>query len=190
MKYTIGIGVLFDENSYNAIRDIELELSERTNNFSGLGQPPHVTVKRPFAVEGIEDIKKCESIMQDVATRAKSFQLELSGIGSFSNTVLFLRPEQNKNLEDIHDNLINEIESVFPSSKTVHEGDNMIFHSTLAMDLSPQEFHIAKNYMDSIPHEKLSFMVRVQKIGLFLGVDNNTHWITLSERSFQNPSET
>ena len=55
MKYTIGIGVLFDESTHNLIRDIELRLAKETKNFAGLGQPPHVTVKRPFDVDKIKD---------------------------------------------------------------------------------------------------------------------------------------
>lgn len=114
MKYTIGIGVIFDESTCNTIRGIELNLANDTGNFAGLGQPPHVTVKRPFDVSSIEDIQKCQSILSGLAANTETFDLELSGIGNFSDSVLYLRPTYSKNLIAIHDDLVTEIESIFP----------------------------------------------------------------------------
>ncbi len=188
MKYTIGIGALFDESTYNSVRDIELILSNRTNNFAGLGQPPHVTVKRPFDVETIDDIGKCLSIMNDLAARTNAFDLKLSGIGNFSDAVLYLQPSHDQNLIDIHNELITKIESAFPGSKTNREGESMVFHSTLAMDLITQQFETAKQYLDSLAPEQLEFTTHVRKVGLFLGIDNNTHWVVIAEKILQNPA--
>lgn len=188
MKYTIGIGTIFDESTYNSIRDIELKLANDTGNFAGLGQPPHVTVKRPFDVSNVEDIQKCLSIMSDLAARTKAFELELSGIGNFSDSVLYLRPTYSESLIAIHDDLVTEVESIFPGSKTMREGDNMIFHSTLAMDLTARQFESAKQYLDSLTPEQLNFTARIKKVGLFLGIDNNTHWIVIAEEILQNPA--
>lgn len=188
MKYTIGIGVLFDESTYNSIRAIELRLSKETKNFAGLGQPPHITVKRPFDVESVEDIQKCLSIMNDLATNSRTFGLKLSGVGNFSDRVLYLQPMHNEKLVAIHNDLVGEIESIFPGSKSILEGENITFHSTLAMDLTKKQFLAAKEYIAGLTTEQLNFTARVQSIGLFLGIDDNTHWVVIAELALQTPA--
>lgn len=185
MKYTIGIGVLFDESTHNLIRDIELRLAKETKNFAGLGQPPHVTVKRPFDVDKIKDIHKCQEIMNDLAARSKPFNLKFSGIGNFSDKVLYLHPIYNENLVTIHNELVDEIETIRPGSKGTREGENIKFHSTLAMDLTTQQFLVAEQYLGSLNLDLLNFTAQVQRIGLFLGIDHNTHWAVIAEKALQ-----
>lgn len=56
------------------------------------------------------------------------------------------------------------------------------------MDLTAQQFQGAKQYLDNLAPEQLKFTAQIKKVGLFLGVDNNTHWIIIAEETLQNPA--
>ncbi len=183
MAYTIGIGVIIENPDYNRIRDIELNLANATGSFSGLGQPPHVTVKRPFVVDGLDDIQKAAKIMDKLAASTKAFKINLEGHKNFSDKVLYLEVVKNDHLNKIHEQLLAALEPLFPGSTGVFEGQKMIFHSTLAMDLSGKQFTVAEEALKHYDRKQLAFSVPIKKIGLFLGIDQETHWVIIKEAS-------
>lgn len=50
---------------------VNLSAPAESGNSLGLGQPPHVTVKRPFDVSTVDQIRECEAVMADFATRTQ-----------------------------------------------------------------------------------------------------------------------
>ena len=182
MKYTIGIGALINGKWANRIRELELQVGDMVNNYTGLGQPPHVTIKRSFDVDGIKGIRKCEEIMSALAKDcAGTFNITFDGIGHFGESVLFLQVVPNDTLLSMHKKLLTSLEPIFPGSTGKIEDGNMVFHSTLAMGLELGQFNKAQHLLNQYPREDLSFIIPIQKLGLFLGIDDNTHWVVISE---------
>lgn len=187
MTYTIGIGVLIEDADCNRIRSIELDLANATGNFCGLGQPPHVTVKRPFIVNSLRDLKKTEQIMEELAAETNSFTINVNGFQNFSDKVLYLQVQKNENLWQMHNRLIASLEARFPGAKGVFEGSKMVFHATLAMDLNAQQFGLAHQNLSQYQPENFVFSVPINRIGLFLGIDQETHWSVVKETELSLP---
>ena len=181
MKHTIGIGALFENEAFNYIRSLELGIYEDTNDFKGLTQPPHVTVKRPFLVNDMTEIQYVDKIMQQVGHETQSFSLELSSIKSFSKSVLYLNVEDNQILNDLHLRLIKTLSSKFPGSVDQFDGDGVIFHATIGMGMNKDSFNSASKLLKSKKIDILNKPIRISKLGLFLALDDESQWVIISE---------
>ena len=182
MSYRIGIGLLIDAPFYNNIRSLELEIAGATKNSAGLRQPPHVTVKRTFEVDSIADITKCAEIMGMVAKKYNSIPLSFQGIANFHKKVMYMQVAPSSPLRRMHKDLLTALELKFSNARSTLEADEMVFHTTLAMELSSEQFGIARQIADALPTDATNFTATAQRIGLFLGIDDNTHWIVLSDQ--------
>ncbi len=181
MPYTIGIGALIEGEANNNIRKIELGLADKIGNSKGLGQPPHISVKRSFTVPDLATIAQVEALMHEIAKKSRPFDVGLEGVGSFADKVLYLKVLANDSLQTMHQDYLNAFRPVLPESIGKLEGDKMVFHSTLAMGLTPEEFKEGKDYLDIAPEETYTFTTSINKVGLFLGVDDNSHWVVINE---------
>lgn len=178
MAYTIGIGVLIDGEQFNKLRAIELRLADKTGNTEGLGQPPHVTVKRPFSVETVSAISQVAVIMKEVSANFHPFVLKLKTHANFDREVLYAQVEENHTLTKLHRDLLEALSPLLPKENPL-EGPDMIFHSTLAMGLSDKEYGQAEAELQKIVPEPL--VCPIEKVGLFLGLDNDEHWVVIDE---------
>ena len=179
--YTIGIGALIQGSAFNRIRQIELDVAQEINNSQGLAQPPHVTVKRPFEVADVAAIKKTGELIHAIALHAGSFELTLNGIGYFADKVWYVGVQPNDALQRLHKSCLDALTPLFPDCKSVFEGEKMVFHSTLAMDITPEQFMQAGEYLQSQPQESYNITTRVTQLGLFLGMASNTHWVVIDQ---------
>lgn len=185
MSYRIGVGLLIDAPFYDKIRSLELQIAEATKSSTGLGQPPHVTVKRTFEVDSIADINKCTEIMGMIAEKHNPIPLSFQGIANFNKKVLYMQVAPSSLLRRIHKDLLTILESSFSNARSALEADKMVFHTTLAMQLSSEQFNIARQITDALPTNATNFTSTAQRIGLFLGIDNNTHWVVLSDQKLE-----
>lgn len=176
MSFTIGIGVLLEEHANNKLRDLELLLATANNNWSGLGQPPHITIKVPFEVTSMSDIENVRSIMINLARQTQQFEIGLQGFGNFGDKVLYAAIQDATILQNLSNQLINQLTKSEEAQK--YEKEKMIFHSTLAMNLDPSQYSIAKTSLDN---ESLELRTTAISLGLFLGIDDLQHWAVIHE---------
>ena len=181
MTYQIGIGALIEDESFNEIRALELEIYENTNDFKGLIQPPHITIKRPFVVNNLEELKEVIRIIQQISKTTYQFNIELGSVENFSQTVLYLSLVNIKEIFNLHLKLVELLREKFPSSINEFDGDGVIFHTTVAMDIKAEIFDIEKKLI--LPKAKtiLNKPVKINKLGLFLALDNETQWVVVFE---------
>jgi len=179
MSFTIGIGVLLEESANNRLRELELALAKKSGNWSGLGQPPHITVKVPFEVESMEDVNKVRVLMHDLAKRTKSFQVEIDGYSNFGDKVLYGVVKNTEEFLQLSDPLIDALTE--DGQPKEYERGRMIFHSTLATNLSSNEYETA---LKQLQDETLSITTAAIGLGLFMGIDNLQHWVVINQSSF------
>lgn len=88
---------------------------------------PHVTIKRPGTVSDVDSwVEKIKNITKDT----KLFQLSLERVNSFGDSVVFLEPNNSKELFALHRKIFNISE---PNDEDViYENENYIPHLTLA----------------------------------------------------------
>lgn len=60
--------------------------------------------------------------------------------------------------------------------------DKYIAHSTIALDLSPDEFEIAKSELENYKSKTMTTLI--SRVGLFLNVDER-HWIVVAAERFK-----
>ncbi len=181
MSFTIGIGVLFEDNANNRLRKLELLIAEKTGNWRGLSQPPHVTIKIPFEVTDMNDVQTVKAAMIDLAQQTDRFLLELDGFGNFEDKVIYGSVKNPQTLLTLSNHLIDELTE--PGETQDYERSRMIFHSTLAMNLSATQYSAASK---SISNEKLTIQTQALGLGLFLGIDDLQHWAVIHQEPFRN----
>lgn len=175
MSLKVGIGALIDGDVYNDIRLLELRIAGATGNWAGLGQPPHITIKRPFELGGVDDLQKVAEIFDEVLAGMQSFPVFYTGIGDFDKKILFLRVDKNEQL----DHLYQLLRSVFPAASQQENVKEMIFHTTLALSLDSEQFTRARKAANNLAPALLE-EVSISKIGLFFSTDGS-HWTTVRE---------
>jgi 2'-5' RNA ligase len=179
MAYTIGIGVMLDEHTYNTLREYELLLFESNGNTSGLSQPPHITVKVPFEVPAMKDIEATARYMTEIAAKTKKFSLKIKGFGHFGDKVVFAKVIENTVLKKLSDTFITKLS---PLDKQATERERMIHHSTMAMNLSPKQYNVCQ---DILANKTLEIEVEVTSLGLFLGINDLSQWIVIKQASLR-----
>jgi 2'-5' RNA ligase len=184
MSYTIGIGALIEGEAFNDVRSLELTAAAVTHNFAGLGQPPHITVKRPFTVPTEEDIKKVQQVVHELCKQTAAFNVQLAGFGHFGDTTLYLTPQPCPQLHDLHTQLLAKLQAVLSEEETAFEGKDMLFHVSIATSLRPGELQAAQQACTSVDGNPV-IQTTIGTLGVFIGLDNNTHWSVLSEEKLQ-----
>jgi len=131
--------------------------------------PPHIAIKRPIEVENIE---KYEKILDKLAKSAKTFKIDIQGYSFFADKTFFLKVIKSKELMILHNNLLSMLkqQGIAPDNL---EGDNQIFHITLANnDISTKFVEILKkNYLPKKP--LYNFPLKELAILRY----TSTHWV-------------
>jgi 2'-5' RNA ligase len=109
-----------------------------------LKSPAHVTLISPFWMnEALE--KDLQHALNEFSKKQASFTVSLCNFDFFEPRVIFLRVEENENLEDLHQRLQQHLISLaFPVKKDCFEFHP---HITIATrDLHKKDFYAAKEY--------------------------------------------
>lgn len=179
MPYSIGIGVLLEGVAFNELRALEMELAERVGNTNGLVQPPHITVKAPFSVPDYDTVRQVISAMEEIAERIPPFSIELNGFADFGGSVLFAKVTPNEEIRALHQHYLTRIEAIVPGARGQFEGDNVVFHSSIALGLNPPQFDNALKHLQQRWLRSYRRRVYAEKVGLFMNL--NDQWIVVHE---------
>lgn len=173
VPYAVGYAVLVPDDVFNAMRQLELEMRERYGSNPGLRQPPHVTVKAPFATR---DLARHRAYLDALAQRTAAFDVELDGIAFFEERggVAFLDVvSPNLHLTELTATILRDLApEAAPSS---YEAANRVhYHATLAfLDADGLE-RARRDYAAVRPR----FRFRAERLGLFLGI-GGPEWIVI-----------
>jgi hypothetical protein len=181
MKYSIGAGLILDQVQHNFVRNLELEITRNTNNSSGLCQPPHVTVKRPFTVGSTEDVVRYAAMVAQIAKETQPIELCFQEPASFSHSTVYLPAVATDGsvLMNLHRLLLDAANGAYSSAQDAYEGTAMVFHSSIALGLSEQQhLNTMKLLRDKVvSHEHFT----LNRLGLFLSIDEGKNWIIVHE---------
>lgn len=178
MSFTVGIGALIDEKTFNKVRSLELTAAINTGNYEGLSQPPHITVKRPFQVKSIADITKLKNLVADIAQDTPAFDIAYDRLGSFNDATLFLAVTPSRQLNTLHETLCSKLREVFESTEALYEGEEMKYHTSIALGLQGHQLQQLLIALDDISLPSTS---TIGGLGIFLRLDTDKQWISLFE---------
>jgi 2'-5' RNA ligase len=181
----VGVGALLKGELFNATRLLEINLAFETNLWRGLDQPPHITIKRPFTINNYDMFTKVLEAFDNIANNTEPFTINFEGIQNFNHKVLFLKVSASEELTSLHEKLVVAMLAVDGASKLPAEcTDEMVFHTTLALDLEEDEFERMQKHADTIDVSSLRDGVEIGSIGLFLSADGK-HWDLVNEKQLQ-----
>lgn len=176
----IGFGILLEGEHFNYARRVELELRQWFGTDEGLRQPPHITFKAPFIVRSLEPFT---DYLDELAAATQPFDVTVEGVGAFGSHVLFLDVQPNRELAALHVRVIDKLDHDFQVQPGRFEGQQMIFHSTVAIgDPTEDDFITAQEWLrQDSPH----FTFPVQNFGLFYRLEPDGGWIVCHQSALR-----
>lgn len=174
----IGYGVLLPVGPFNAVRELEVKLRNVCKSEAGLFQDPHVTIKRPFTIDR-QSLPVFLRYMKILSRKVKPFEISLQGIGFFGTSTIYLNVKPSRKLNDLHRMIVNDLRSRGIEASTF-DSPHMVFHSTLAMDLTEQQFKKASGIISAMQEIKLTFTCT--EIGIFLNIEGSDAWVVLRKQ--------
>lgn len=87
------------------IRAIQQEIGLKYKSKKSLIRPVHITLLPPFSGEKIFE-ERMNSVLPEFFGQYSSFTVTVNGFGSFPPQVLFIKPEDNPELQLLHRNLM------------------------------------------------------------------------------------
>lgn len=177
MTERFGIGLLFDEYTFNTIRNLELNLKRNFNLIDGLKQPPHITIKAPFE---FNDFEKLEIYFDELSNSLTQFDVDLTKVDSFGINTIFLDVGKNEKLLDLHLRILKDFNTNFNLLPSQFEGKNVKFHSTVALHNNDVKiFEESFKYLNSIFQR---IPAKIEGIGLFKHLGEEIGWVIINKK--------
>ena len=99
--------------------------------------PPHITIKSPFLFRqsGAVVVETLEAICE----RWGPFEIRLSGLGVFRNSILYVRVDESKELNALHQEMLDDLAGFVESLSDRWDGNGFTPHLTVADKLAPND---------------------------------------------------
>lgn len=165
--YKIGVGLLLPLDIENQIRSLELSIFNTSKVPDGLFQPPHVTIKRPFEISSQSRLQQFTDEIDNLAKDSIKCEFKYTRSGSFPDGSVYIQVRENSELLAIHNKLLG-IASNFDARADNFEGINVLFHTTIAINLGDTQKADAIKMADRASFTETT--IEAAHIGLFLRV--------------------
>lgn len=138
--YAYGVVILPPADLYRKV----LSLRKRHLLLSALA-PPHVTVKSPFYFRqtGAMVIDQLE----EICSRFTPFEMEIRGLGTFRQRVIYAKVEGDPALYELHHALVDGLSGYVESLTDRWDGEGFQPHLTLVDKLSPEDVGPARQLL-------------------------------------------
>ena len=166
----IGFGLLLEHEPHNFIREFQLKFHHQLSILPGR-QNPHITFKAPFKVH---DIEEYVAYFDQLARETEPFEVELKGVGSFGEKIMFLDVVENETLSNLHKKVLIQMKKQFDIDADPLEGENVKFHASVAAFQTQEAYSEAKAMVEKRQPD-FSFVVR--EFGIFYHLGGDHSWI-------------
>lgn len=107
--------------------------------------PAHFTIKAPFEYDNIDDL---EDIMHKFSTTHKKAPYKIKGYNHFDNRVIYMDVKMSKEAKEIHDKLIDDLNTLSYINFDKNDGKNKIFHVTISSKKIQKIYDELWNYVN------------------------------------------
>lgn len=162
------------------IKELKEEMADKFGARHALKSPAHITLQPPFKRKEEEEQYLME-ILKKFAEDQSSFQLELTGFGSFPKRTIFIKVANHDAVVNLYIRLHNEIKGKIIGRG---EGDPAHFHPHVT--IATRDLN-TKVYKQAIAHfERQSIEEQWQVKSIVLLKHNGKNWDIYQEFPFQN----
>jgi 2'-5' RNA ligase len=110
--------------------------------------PAHITIKAPFETEHIEEM---ERVLEVFAKQEKAAPIHIKGYNYFDNRVIYMDVFASKEAKDMHDRLIEQLQTLPWLQFQDHDGKDKIFHLTITSKKIQKIFSELWEYVQQFP---------------------------------------
>lgn len=112
--------------------------------------PAHFTIKSPFESDDISDL---EVILKNFADKNKKQRYTIKGYDHFDDRVIYMKVLMSKEGIELHNKLIDVLDSISYINFTSTDGKNKVFHVTISSKRIQKIFNELWDYVTNIPCE-------------------------------------
>lgn len=112
--------------------------------------PAHFTIKSPFESDNISDL---EVILKNFADKNKKQRYTIKGYDHFDDRVIYMKVLMSKEGIELHNKLIDVLDSISYINFTSTDGKNKVFHVTISSKRIQKIFNELWDYVTNIPCE-------------------------------------
>lgn len=112
--------------------------------------PAHFTIKSPFESDNISDL---EVILKNFADKNKKQRYTIKGYDHFDDRVIYMKVLMSKEGIELHNKLIDVLDSISYINFTSTDGKNKVFHVTISSKRIQKIFNKLWDYVTNIPCE-------------------------------------
>lgn len=112
--------------------------------------PAHFTIKSPFESDDISDL---EVILKNFADKNKKQRYTIKGYDHFDDRVIYMKVLMSKEGIELHNKLIDVLDSISYINFTSTDGKNKVFHVTISSKRIQKIFNKLWDYVTNIPCE-------------------------------------
>lgn len=166
-----SLAVLADLDTYNSVR----RLAWRMHTQFGITAlhahlPPHVSLKQPFSVPSAEAL---ERYVDALATEIQPFVVHLTALAlraiareGAEYGLLWFDVEESTTLRGLHERLNDELERLFGNTQAPFDGDEYLFHMTVAMGGQPPALY--QQFLNSVGAAKMDSYFMARHLAVFV----------------------
>lgn len=172
-EHELAIVVLVSDEVHNQMRAVQMDVRDRFGDGSGLRVPPHISLKQGFLTTDVAPFEKYfDALVQEI----EPFDVQVRGIKSFDEWVLFVDVVPDPRLESLRQRILHDLGERFAIPPGPYEGPQFHFHATLAYSLPKPNLTAAADMFASRPFEATFPM---DTLGLFIQAGDG--WTTLKQ---------
>lgn len=112
--------------------------------------PAHFTIKSPFESDDISDL---EVILKNFTDKNKKQRYTIKGYDHFDDRVIYMKVLMSKEGIELHNKLIDVLDSISYINFTSTDGKNKVFHVTISSKRIQKIFNELWDYVTNIPCE-------------------------------------
>lgn len=140
------IALLLPDSLSDQVKKEQLFIANSWGPKRTLRTPPHITLIPPISVTDAEE-DQLQNLAEKISKVVRSFTLQLNGYGSFKPKVIFIRPEDSPELNDLQITWRKGLLATMPQVLDQYPERPYHPHLTLAhRDVTPEQFKNIWNY--------------------------------------------
>jgi 2'-5' RNA ligase len=169
----VAFAILCDNQIHNIARKISLEINEKyQTGLLGAMLPPHISLKQPFNIKNLKQLKEIEKYFDGFAKNLKPFKINTTKISLFETGVIFIDLKQDKKLMNLHLNVLEDLKIKFGIEKGQFEGvDEYHFHCTLAV--WGKSLEVYKKIFEEYKNKNVKHVFKFSELAMFVYKDDN-----------------
>src|SRR5437016_3266677 len=146
----LGIAILLPDEVHNAVRRLQLAVIQACGANPALRQTPHVTLKQPFHARALDPVEAYfDELVGELVGIAPALEIRLHGLDVFEeDRVIFANVEADERLEALRLTVLRDLADRFRVKPRDVEDERYRFHSTLAYNLTAEQFGPAREALE------------------------------------------